>query len=232
MQELRATKRDSGKKLGTLRRSGSVPAVLYGPDVEPVALSVGQLDFERVFSESGESSLVRLFVPEEHGERQFVVLIRDVQRDPMRDKPLHLDFHAVRLNEEIKIDVPLVFVGEATIEKRSEGVVLKEIHEIEVEALPEKLPHEIEVDISALQTINQAITIADLPLPQGVRATADSETVVARAAPLVSEAEIAALEAPSEESVEAVEVVGEKKEDEEEPAAEEPETKNAEPSEH
>jgi large subunit ribosomal protein L25 len=223
MIELRATTRQSGKGLGTLRASGFVPAVLYGPDIEPLSLAVDRIAFERVFAETGESSLVRLVVERRDDvssqggfpERPFIVLIRDVQRDPIRNRPIHLDFHAVRLNEEIKIAIPIEFVGVAPIEERGEGVVAKELRELEVEALPEKLPHEITVDLSRLTAIDETITIADVTFPDGVRAVAPPETIIARAAPLVSEEELAALETPPEEGVEKVEVVKEKKEGEE-----------------
>jgi len=148
-------------------------------------------------------------------ERPFIVLIRDVQRDPIRNRPIHLDFHAVRLNEEIKIAIPIEFVGVAPIEERGEGVIAKELRELEVEALPEKLPHEITVDLSRLTAIDETITIADVTFPDSVRAVAPPETIIARAAPLVSEEELAALETPPEEGVEKVEVVKEKKEGEE-----------------
>lgn len=217
MLELKAKIREAGKQLGTLRKSGEVPAVLYGPDVKPVALAVPRGDFERVFSEAGESSLVRLVVNEDSStDRQatHVVLIREPQRDPVRDNPIHLDFHAVRLNEEIKIDIPIHFIGAASIETRNEGVLVKELYELEVEALPEKLPHEIAVDISGLDSIGAEIKVSDLVLPDGVRATAEPDVVVVHAAPLMSEEEISAIETPAEVSVEDVEVIGAKKEDE------------------
>jgi len=218
MLELKAKTREPGKKLGTLRKADQVPAVLYGPDVKPVALAVTRGDFDRVFSEAGESSLVRLLVDQDpsiaSGQAgSHIVLIRDIQRDPLRDKPLHLDFHAVRLNEEIKIDIPLHFIGTAPVETRNEGVLVKELHELEVEALPEKLPHEIEVDVFGLDVIGAEIRVADLALPEGVHVVAEPDTVIVHAAPLMSEEEISAIEAPVAASVEDVEVIGAKKEE-------------------
>lgn len=211
MFELHATTREAGKKLGSLREAGDIPAILYGPGVTPMPLSVKRGDFERAFSEAGESSLLKLVVDQNGNPQPHVVLIRDLQRDALRGLPRHLDFHAVRLDEEIKIDVPLHFVGSASIEARSEGVVVKDIHEVKVEALPEHLPHEIEVDISGFDTVDAEIRLKDLKLPHGVRIVEDLELVVVHAAPLMSDAEAAAIEAPSEASVADIEVVGEKK---------------------
>lgn len=214
---MKAKTRDPGKKLGTLRASGEIPAVLYGPDVEATPLAVRRRDFLRAFAEAGESSLIRLSVDADGTVKPFVVLIRDVQRDALSDQPQHADFHAVRLNEVIKIDVPLVFVGSSPAESRGEAVVTKELHELEVEALPEKLPHEIEVDIASLENVDDAIHVSDLTLPDGVRTAVDPATVVVRAAPLMSEEEIGELEGAPEEGV--PEVEGEVKEGEEEAEA-------------
>lgn len=210
MLELKATTREAGKKLGTLRRNGNVPAVLYGPGVNALALQVPRGSFDRVFVEAGESSLIKLVVERDGGAQPFVVLIRDIQRDPVRGSPLHLDFHAVRLDEEIRIDVPIDFIGVCPVEARSEGVLAKELHELEVEALPEKLPHEISVDVSSLDAVDAMIRVADLKLPDGVRVLNDPDSIIVRVAPLISEEEIAAVEAPAEEAPPEVEVIGEK----------------------
>lgn len=215
MLELNATIREPKKKLGTLRKSGAVPAVLYGPGVEPQALQVPRGAFDRTFSEAGESSLVKLLVERDGKMQPFIVLIRDVQRDPVRMVPVHLDFHAVRLDEEIRIDVPIEFVGASSVEARSEGVLAKEMHELEVEALPEKLPHGIPVDVSSLDVVDAAIRVADLKLPDGVRVLNDPEAIIVRVAPLISEEEIAAVEAPAEEGPPEAEVVGKKEKEEE-----------------
>ena len=220
MFELHATTREAGKKLGTLRQEKQVPGVLYGPGVEPLTLAFSRKDFQRAFDEAGESSLLRLIVDDTAKGGTHVVLIRDVQRDPVRGFPTHSDFHAVRLDEEIKIDIPLNFIGSSSLETRGEGTIVKDMHEIEVEAFPEKLPHEIDVDISGMETVDAELRVRDLQLPDGVRAVSDEDLVVVHAAPLMSEAEIASIEEPSEEAVGEVEVVGEKKEEDTEPEAE------------
>lgn len=212
MFELHAKTREAGKKLGTLRRLGRVPAVLYGPGVEPLALETPQGDFERAFAAAGESSLLKLLVESDGSSKPHVVLIRGVARDPLRGVPIHLDFHAVRLDAEIKIDVPFNFVGQAPIETRGEGVVVKDLHELEVEAFPENLPHEIDIDISGFDTVDAEFRVRDVVLPKGVRAVTDSDLVVAHAAPLISEAEISAIETSTDEGLASVEVITEKKE--------------------
>lgn len=213
MFELRATTREAGKKLGTMRNAGEVPAILYGPGVEPLSIAISRQNFERAFAEAGESSLLRLVIDDSEGKGTHVVLIRDIQRDPIRGKPLHLDFHAVRLNEEITLKVPLDFAGQSPIEARGEGVVVKDLHELEIEALPEKLPHDIRIEISRLDTIESEIRVRDLVLPDGVRAVSDPDLVVVHVAPPMSEEEVSAIEKSTEEGVSEIEVIGAKKEE-------------------
>ncbi|OHA48273.1 MAG: hypothetical protein A2991_01075 [Candidatus Terrybacteria bacterium RIFCSPLOWO2_01_FULL_58_14] len=218
MRELKVVIREAGHRLATLRNAGQVPAVLYGPDVPATPVSVPYGEFERAFAEVGESSLLRLEVSDDTAQRArpYVVLIRDVQRDPVRNTPVHFDFHAVRLNEALRIAVPIRFHGASSVESRGEGVLVKELHELEVEALPEKLPHEIDVDISGLASLNQVLHVSSLSMPEGVRVVTDSDAIIARTEALISEAEIEALETPPEETVGEVEVVGKKGEGQEE----------------
>lgn len=214
MEELQVTKREKGKKLGTLRRSGNVPGVLYGPQLtEPLSVAVPEQDFVRVFSGAGESSLVRVVV--DGDDNPYTVLIRETQKDVVSEKYTHFDLYALRLDEEVEVDVALHFEGEAPLEAQGEGVVAKELHELTVKAQPHKLPSEIVVDISGLEKVDDAIYVKDLPLPEGVVAVADEDAVVARAAALLSEEEIEALEEEGAMTVEDVEVVGEEAEGEE-----------------
>jgi len=204
-------RKDFGKKVEKGRKKGIVPAVLYGPKTENVSLEVGLKEFEKVYREAGESSLIEL----QADKKKFLVLIHAVEIDAISQKPIHIDFYQPRLDEEIEATVPLIFEGEALAVKDLGGTLVKSIHELEVKALPQNLPHEIKVNISTLKTFEDDISIKDLVIPQGVKILKEpDETVVFVAEPEKVEEE---LEKPAEEKVEEVEKVEEKKEEEESP---------------
>lgn len=198
----------TGKKTKEMRKNGQVPAVLYGSGEESRSLSVSRIDLEKVWRMAGESSLITLAI---EGGASKNVLIHDIARDPLHDHPLHVDFYAVRMDRPIEASVSLKFVGEAEAVKALGGVLVKVVHEIEIEALPSDLMHEIEVDVSKLATFESRITVADLAIPKGVTVKIDLETVVALVEPPRSEEELAALETKEEAaSLEGIEVVGKK----------------------
>lgn len=206
MLELNAKPREIlGKKVRALREEGIIPAVLYGEKVKSVPLEVDYNEFEKVYEEAGESTILKLKI----GNEAKNILIYDVSRDPISDKVIHVDFYAVRMDKPITTEVPLVFEGESPVIEVEEGTLVKSITEVEVEALPADLPHEIKVDISILKTFDDLIHIKDLKVPEGVEILADSEEVVASVTPPRSEEELAALEEKVEEKVEEVEKVGE-----------------------
>jgi len=220
MATLEATIREPDKKLGGLRKSGQVPAVLYGPKIEPRNLAVVHAALLKAFKEAGESSLITLSID----GQDTMVLIREIQKDPVSDHIIHADFHAVRMDEAIKIKVPIEFTGQSPAVAAGEGVLVKNLHELEVEALPMHLPYELVVDISSLQKVDDAFHVKDVKAPEGVIVLSDPEEIIALLAPVISEEELKAeLETPIEEKVEEVEVVAkEKKGGEEEITAETP----------
>lgn len=188
MPEISAKQRtDVGKQLYALRKEGILPAVLYGPGLDPMSLSVSARDFEKVLHEAGETSLVALKL--ENG-KAYDVLIHDVAKDPMTLAPIHADFYAVRMDRPIEAKVPLAFAGEAPAVKNEGGILVKVLHELEVKALPTDLPHEIPVDISHLEKIGDKVHVADINLPNGVSTHAPAEEVVALVEPPRSEAEL------------------------------------------
>jgi len=166
-----------GRKTKSLRRDGFVPAELYGHGVENLHLAVEGREFEKVYSAAGESTVVNLVLGEDEENRP--VMIYQVVNNPVTDEILNIDFYQVRLDEAIKVDVPLSFVGVSLAVKESGGVLVKAIQEIEVEALPNNIPHDILVDISALKTIGQSIHVRELNIFSGVKVSLDPETVVA-----------------------------------------------------
>src|SRR3989344_837060 len=160
MIQLSATTRDSGKKLGILRASGHIPAVVYGRGLSTKTFALPKKEFAKAFKEAGESSLLELSFGEK--EKKQTVLIRDVQLHPVSDEILHADFYAVRMDEKIKVTVPLVFQHDAPAAERGEGVLVKNIHEVELEALPASLPHELRIDLSVLNAVDDAIRLKDI----------------------------------------------------------------------
>jgi len=235
MLELSAQLRpETGRGNKQIRKQGFIPAILYGRKIKNLALSVKAQDFEKVYQEAGESTLIKLKIGEDQdkaksakdgslprdrqsaaGEKERVVLIHEVANDPVSDKPIHIDFYQVKMDEPIKAEVPLVFVGESPAVKEAAGVLVKNIQSLEIEALPKDLPHQIEVDISSLKTVDSKIYIEDLKLPAEVKIEIQPEEVVILVIPPRTKAELEELEEAPEEKTEEVEMVEKKKAGEE-----------------
>ncbi len=204
--ELKAQKRAGfGKKTKKLRQEGFVPAELYGKGVENIHLTLNGPEFEKVYKEGGENTIVNIQVD---GETR-PVLIHDVQIDPVSQQFLAVDLYQVNLDEKITTNVPLEFVGESHAVEELEGVLIKALDEVEIEALPMNIPHSIEVDISVLDDFHKSITVADLKVTGDFVIKTDPETGVASVAEPREEEE----EPTEEMSVEDVLVEGEKKEE-------------------
>lgn len=165
-----------------VRSGGRMPAVVYGPKHEATSVSVPLAQMEAVLRHGGESSLITL----EGMGAPISVLIHDIDRDPVTSVPRHADFYAVEKGAKVTLTVPLSFVGEAMATKVGANVV-KVMHEIEVEAAADKLPHEIEVDISKLEALDDQIRVSDLVAPSGVTFITDAEEMVAIAQAPASE---------------------------------------------
>lgn len=182
---LTADKRDiKASKPAVLRREGSVPATVYGKKVESVSLSMKLSDFVRVYGEAKETGLIELHV----GSSVHPVLIHHVQRDPVKDVILHVEFHQVDLKEKVHANIPLVLVGEAPAVAQKLGVVLSLLSEVEVEALPTDLPEKLEVDISHLSAVDEELKVSDIHMPSAVTLLTDGTVVVAKIGELVSKA--------------------------------------------
>jgi large subunit ribosomal protein L25 len=174
-----------------LRRQGKVPAVLYGGGADPAAI---QLDHNALLRQmSQEAFYTSILTVSIDGQSQSVV-VKDVQRHPARPVVLHLDFQRILEDQEITLDVPLHFVGEAAAKgvKEQGGVVEHLATDVEVSCLPRDLPAFIEVDVSQLE-LNQILHLSDLKLPEGVSLVAlahhQDKPVVTIAPPRREEAE-------------------------------------------
>lgn len=174
---LTAKKRtDSGSKAAqALRASGEIPAVVYGAIAETQPITLATAEFEKVWKTAGESTLIAL----SGIGKETLVLIQDVATDPLYGTPIHADLLAVDADKPVEVGVPLVFIGVAPAEKDLGGTLVKVMHELEVEALPKNLPHEIQVDISVLKTFEDQVRVSDIVLPVGVTALDSASDVVA-----------------------------------------------------
>jgi large subunit ribosomal protein L25 len=193
--ELVAIKREQfGRALKTLRAKGFIPAELYGHGVENLHLSVTVKDFKKVFKAAGESTMIDLMV---EGKKR-PVMIHEVNTDPVTDEVVGIDFYQVRLDEKLKIKVPLSFVGESAGVREKQGILVKAVSELEIEALPQAIPHSIEVDISKLTDIGTSVQVKDLSVAKDVRILIDPETVVATVTARMTEEEEAKLAAAAD----------------------------------
>jgi large subunit ribosomal protein L25 len=175
MLTLSVEKRDAtGAKAPALRRADKIPAIVYGPNQEAISVAIDAREFEKVLREAGESSIVALTGL----GAEVPTLIHEVDLDPVLHKPRHVDFYAVTKGQKVEVAIPLSFVGESPAVKAGANL-LKVLHEIEIEADPMNLPHDITVDLSVLATVGDRIHAKDLAIPAGVELITEPEEVVA-----------------------------------------------------
>jgi large subunit ribosomal protein L25 len=184
---------ERGKAAAKLRAKGIVPAVAYGRKQETEAVSIDARELTKAYHKAGGNKLVDLKIGD--GKARSV-LIHDVQTDVRTGALVHADLYLVRMDETLRAEVPLHFVGESTAVYQAEGTLMKNLEMIEVECLPKDLPESIEVDISVLDDFDKTITVADLAVPEGVKLhIEDTETLVAKVEPPRSDEEMAELDA-------------------------------------
>lgn len=189
-----------------LKASGVVPAVIYGAKDKPEALQVSKREFAALLSHAaGENILVELEIA---GEANRLAMVQEVQHAPIGGDVLHVDFHAVSMDEMIEADVPLEPTGTANGVKNFGGLLEQSLRNLSIECLPRDLPDVISVDVSALN-IGDAIHVRDIPLPAGVSTRIPADlTAFSVMAPTVAEEP-----APGATATVAPEVITAKKED-------------------
>jgi len=170
--KLEVTKRTTSAD--SVRKSGGIPAVVYGPKQEPVSISVDKIVFEKMLKDAGESTIINL---EGLGD-EVEVLVHDVAFNAAKGGVEHVDFYAIEKGKEITVHVPLEFIGEAPATKLN-GSLTKVLHEIEVTCKPSALPQHIDVDVSSLDDFEKQIHVKDLVLPTGVKVENSPDEVVA-----------------------------------------------------
>jgi large subunit ribosomal protein L25 len=189
-----------------LKATGAVPAIIYGAKDKPEALQVSRRDINAMLSHaSGENILVEL---EMAGSKNRLALVQEVQHSPIGGDVLHIDFHAVSMDEMIEADVPLEPTGTPNGVKNFGGLLEQNIRALAIECLPKDLPDVLRVDVSALN-IGDSIHVREIQLPDGVKTRISPElTAFSVMAPTVEEEPVAAVEAPT-----GPEVIKEKKEE-------------------
>lgn len=197
-----------------LKARGVIPAVIYGSKEKAQPLQVAARDIRAMLSHaSGENILVELEIAGEGSNR--TALVQEIQHSPLGGDILHVDFHAVRMDEKIHAEVPLEPVGVPEGVKTFGGLLDQSLRSLPIECLPGDLPDRITADVSALN-IGDAIHVRDIPLPSGVTAKAHLDlTVFSVLAPVIEEAPVAA----AAEAAVQPEVITEKKKEEGEAAA-------------
>jgi large subunit ribosomal protein L25 len=188
-----------------LRKTGMVPAVVYGHKVEPKAIMVATNTFTKVYEAAGESSLIDLVIG---GGAPVKAIVQEIQRDALTNNVSHIDFYQVNMSEKITADVELVFEGVPPAIKELGGILVKNMSHVKIECLPGNLPHAITVDISSLKTFADNIRVSNLNIPAGVEVLSDANDTVVLVSEPRSEEELKALEENVSENVAAVEVVG------------------------
>ncbi len=208
-----------GKKVKLLRQKGITPVHLFGHGIESLTLQCNASGLRRVLAKAGHTRLVNLKI--DNGKESRAVVVRDIQREPRTGETLHVDFYEVRMAEQIKIDVPIVFIGEAPALRLKENIMTRELNILTVECLPAYIPASVEVDVSSLTEADQVIRVKDIVLGEGVIAVNEPELTVVRISKRRIEKEVEVVKAE-----EVVEAAGEAEEAAEAPAA--PEGKTAE----
>ncbi len=211
---LKAEKREIiGSKVRKMRKVGLIPATVFGKTVDSASIQISSVEFNRVYKQAGETSLIWISVDGEAKERP--TLVKDLSNNPMTGKIVHIDFHQVNLKEKVTANVPVEIIGESDLIKSGAAVLDIHMDEVEVEALPTDIPEKLVFDISSLKEVGEHLLLSSAVLPSGVTLITDSESIV------VALGEPQKEEEPLDTAVAETEVVGEADKDKKEESASE-----------
>ncbi len=176
-EELKVKSRDTlGKKVRFLRRQGLTPANLYGSKTESIPLQVETSLLERLIAMVGRNAIITLRV--DGGMEPRLAMIRDIQRDPLTGALLHVGFFQIEVTHKVRVEIPLIFLGEAPAAKSPRAMVIQNLTSLQVEGLPTDLPRSIEVDLSVLEEMNQAIHVREIARDDRLEVLTDPDQVV------------------------------------------------------
>jgi large subunit ribosomal protein L25 len=177
--ELKVANREIlGKKVKHLRHQGITPVHLFGHGIQSLALQCDTVQIERVLAQAEQTGLISLKLENEKKPR--TVMVRAFDRDWRKGKLLHVDFYQVKLREKLKLEVPVVLVGESPALKSKDNMLEHELDTLTIECLPAKIPTNIEVDISSFTEPGQAIRVKDITLGEDIAVLNDPELVVTK----------------------------------------------------
>lgn len=223
---LQVTHRDVlGKKTRFLRRQGITPTHLFGHNLKSLALQCDTTQLQHIIAQAGMSRLINLMI--DNDKQPKSVFIREIQRDTVTRQLLHVDFYQVIKGEKIAVDVPIILVGEAPAMKEKGRMLAHGITSLSIECLPGSVPPQIEVDLSTLEEVEQAIYVKDIVLSPDITVHADPDQLLVKISEAIIKEEEVVVAAEVEEEVEA-EVEGEAEAEAEAPAEGEAEKPTAE----
>lgn len=164
--ELKAKVRENEKNtLKNIRKQGEVPAVLYGAKEDNVKLLFKYHDFDKTYTQAGESSLIDLKV----GDNEAIkIIVKDIQKDPIKDSIIHADLYRVDMNKKIEVEIPLNFIGESKAVKELGGILIKSMETLQVSSLPGDLIEKIDVDVSKLDSFGAGIKVSGIKIPDNL----------------------------------------------------------------
>ena len=178
--ELKAKARKNEKdSLKNIRKQGEVPAVLYGAKKDNVKLLFKYHDFDKAYAFAGESSLIDLKIDDNETVK---VIVKDIQKDPVKDSIIHADLYRVDMNKKIEVEVPLNFIGEAKAVKELGGILIKSMETLQVSSLPGDLIEKIDVDVSKLDSFGAGIKVSDLKIPDNLELISAENALIASVA--------------------------------------------------
>jgi len=184
-----------GKKARFLRRQGITPTHLFGHNVSSLALQCDTAELQRIIAQTGRTRPINLEI--EGDKRPRTVFIREIQRDELTRQLLHVDFYQVKKTEKIKVDIPIIFIGEAPAVKKKENILTHGVTSLTIECLPGEVPPQIEVDLSHLEEVEQAIYVKDIVLSPDITVITESDQLMVK----VSKARVERVEEVVEEVV-------------------------------
>ena len=179
---LKLDRRDlTGKKVRRLRRRGIIPVHVYGSEIQPASLQVDERALNRLLLRVGSN--VPVAVEYEGQDSENICFVREVQRHPVSDEVIHVDFMRVDVTRAVSAEVPLTLIGTSAAVSQMAGTLLQSVQSLLIEALPMDMPAEIVVDISVLSELDSTLSVSDITIPGDVTVLNDPEDVVMRVAP-------------------------------------------------
>lgn len=178
MPTLEAKTRDTKENLSHLRKGGLIPAVFYGKKEKSTPVTVAEKDLKKIWKEAGESTVIT--IAGDFGEHD--ALIHEVDLDPLTGNIRHADFYVIEKGKKLTVHVPVEFDGVAPAVKDLGGILVKVLHEVEIEAMPKDLPHALHADVSVIVDFGTHVTAGQIVLPAGVTLITDPEEIVAMVA--------------------------------------------------